>query len=194
MTPVEPAGIAPQARPRPLHHAGLRAHHRPVPERRGPTRTASREPRAPPQLTSRDHSRDSKLDLAVEPAATSRNRSSPPSPKPSTCAAWRGSASRSPRPWSMPTSRAFSTATSSRRTCCSTPRARSGSPTSAWPRPRTADELTRTGDIVGTLRYMAPERFDGWSDPRSDVYALGATLYEMLTLRPAFDDDGPASG
>jgi len=35
------------------------------------------------------------------------------------------------------------------------------------------DGLTRTGDIVGTLRYMAPERFDGWSDPRSDVYSRG---------------------
>ncbi len=51
-----------------------------------------------------------------------------------------------------------------------------------------SDELTRTGDIVGTLRYLAPERFDGWSDPRSDVYALGATLYELLALRPAFDE------
>jgi WD40 repeat protein/serine/threonine protein kinase len=51
-----------------------------------------------------------------------------------------------------------------------------------------SDELTRTGDIVGTLKYMAPERFNGWSDPRSDVYALGATLYEMLTLRPPIED------
>src|SRR5262249_19585741 len=46
------------------------------------------------------------------------------------------------------------------------------------------DGPTRTGDIVGTLRYMAPERFDGWSDPRSDVYGLEMTLYELLTLRP----------
>jgi len=49
-------------------------------------------------------------------------------------------------------------------------------------------ELTHTGDILGTLRYMAPERFQGVSDVRGDVYGLGVTLYEMLTLRPAFDD------
>jgi WD40 repeat protein len=49
------------------------------------------------------------------------------------------------------------------------------------------DDLTHTGDIVGTLRYMAPERFNGQGDLRSDVYSLGLTLYEMLALRPAFD-------
>jgi serine/threonine protein kinase/WD40 repeat protein len=50
------------------------------------------------------------------------------------------------------------------------------------------EDLTHTGDVVGTLRYMAPERFKGVSDPRSDVYSLGLTLYELVTLRPAFDE------
>jgi serine/threonine protein kinase/WD40 repeat protein/Flp pilus assembly protein TadD len=50
------------------------------------------------------------------------------------------------------------------------------------------EELTDPGDIVGTLRYMAPERFQGKSGPRSDVYSLGVTLYEMLALQPAFAD------
>jgi serine/threonine protein kinase len=55
-----------------------------------------------------------------------------------------------------------------------------------------SDALTHTGDLVGTLRYMAPERFDGWSDPRSDLYSLGVTLYELLTLRPLFEEPNRA--
>jgi tetratricopeptide (TPR) repeat protein len=49
------------------------------------------------------------------------------------------------------------------------------------------EDLTHTGDIVGTIRYMAPERFQGRCDARSDIYALGLTLYEMLGLAPAFE-------
>ena len=46
--------------------------------------------------------------------------------------------------------------------------------------------LTASGDLVGTLRYMPPERFGGQSDARGDVYSLGMTLYELLARRPAF--------
>ena len=49
------------------------------------------------------------------------------------------------------------------------------------------EDLTRPGDMIGTLRYMAPEQLEGISDRRTDVYSLGLTLYELLTLRPAFD-------
>lgn len=50
-----------------------------------------------------------------------------------------------------------------------------------------AEDLTDSGDLVGTLRYMAPERLQGRCDARSDVYSLGVTLFEMLALQPAFD-------
>ncbi len=49
------------------------------------------------------------------------------------------------------------------------------------------DGMTASGDILGTLRYMAPERFRGQGDARADIYALGLTLYELLTLRSAYD-------
>ncbi|MEM8679200.1 MAG: serine/threonine-protein kinase [Planctomycetota bacterium] len=50
------------------------------------------------------------------------------------------------------------------------------------------DGATRTGQTVGTLRYMAPEQLHGKVDRRSDVYALGLTLYELLLWRPAYDE------
>jgi tetratricopeptide (TPR) repeat protein len=51
--------------------------------------------------------------------------------------------------------------------------------------------LTQSGELVGTLKYMPPERFLGQSDARGDVYSLGITLYELLAGRPAFSDTTP---
>ena len=51
-------------------------------------------------------------------------------------------------------------------------------------------EVSPSREVVGTLRYMAPEQFQGRADARSDLYALGLTLYELLCLRPAFPDPG----
>lgn len=49
------------------------------------------------------------------------------------------------------------------------------------------EESTMTGDLVGTIRYMAPERFSGTCDGRSDIYGIGLVLYELCTLRPVFE-------
>jgi serine/threonine protein kinase len=54
-------------------------------------------------------------------------------------------------------------------------------------------DLSRSGDFVGTARYMAPEQARGTADARSDIYALGLTLYELLVLQPAFDDCRPGA-
>ncbi len=52
--------------------------------------------------------------------------------------------------------------------------------------------MTMTGDLLGTLRYMCPESAAGGGeklvvDHRADIYSLGITLYELLTLQPAFE-------
>ncbi len=55
---------------------------------------------------------------------------------------------------------------------------------------QTDQHITRSGDLIGTLHYMSPEQVRGGAiaDPRMDIYSLGVTLYEMVTLRRPFED------
>ena len=53
------------------------------------------------------------------------------------------------------------------------------------------DDATKTGDVIGTLRYLPPEALQGDWDERGDVYSLGMTLYELLVLEPAYSESKP---
>src|SRR5207249_936123 len=60
--------------------------------------------------------------------------------------------------------------------------------------PTAVKDLTEEGTILGTLSYMAPEQLEGKkADSRTDIFALGATLYEMATGRKAFSGSSQAS-
>ena len=115
--------------------------------------------------------------------------------------------SRSRAPSTRRTARASSIATSSRATSCSQGGAKlldfglaksqragaSAGAASSMP-PTTPPNLTAQGTILGTFQYMAPEQLEGReADARTDIFAFGAVLYEMLTGKKAFEGTSQAS-
>src|SRR5579863_8262219 len=70
----------------------------------------------------------------------------------------------------------------------STPTAKASGLTVTFSTPAASQPLTAQGTVVGTFQYMSPEQLEGKdADARSDMFALGAVLYEMLTGRRAFE-------
>jgi serine/threonine-protein kinase len=70
----------------------------------------------------------------------------------------------------------------------STPTAKASGLTVTLSTPAASQPLTVQGTVVGTFQYMSPEQLEGKdADARSDMFALGAVLYEMLTGRRAFE-------
>jgi serine/threonine protein kinase len=60
--------------------------------------------------------------------------------------------------------------------------------------PTTPPNLTAQGTILGTFRYMAPEQLEGaQADTRTDIFAFGAIVYEMVTGKKAFEGKSQAA-